>query len=98
VDHKAEFVAHLNTTIMKTGKAILAVAAGIAAGAVLGVLFAPEKGVDTRKRIVKKGKDLVDELDDKIEAKFKDMMRTISGKFIRIKNDKEPHKAEMAEV
>jgi gas vesicle protein len=82
---------------MKTGKAILGVVAGLAAGAVLGVLFAPEKGSDTRKKITKKGKDLTDALNDRIEQKFDELMKNISSKFVRVKNDKETRKHEMAD-
>ena len=61
-----------------TGKIITAVAAGAAAGAILGVLFAPDKGDDTRKKIVdaleKRGiklskcemDDLVDEIKSEV--------------------------------
>ena len=36
---------------MKAGKVFLGVLAGVAAGAVLGILFAPDKGSKTRKKI-----------------------------------------------
>jgi gas vesicle protein len=42
---------------MKSGKALLGILAGIATGSILGILFAPEKGKVTRKRIAKKGED-----------------------------------------
>lgn len=46
---------------MKNGsKVLIALAAGLAAGAILGVLFAPDGGKETRKKIVDSGKDLVD--------------------------------------
>jgi gas vesicle protein len=41
-----------------SGKILAAVAAGIAAGAVLGILFAPDKGTETRKKIADQGKKL----------------------------------------
>lgn len=82
---------------MTTGKAILGVVAGLAAGAVLGVLFAPDKGVDTRKKIARKGKDLTDELNNTIEHKFDELMTTISAKFGRVKPEKEVRKPEMAD-
>lgn len=50
---------------MSSGKVLLGVLAGVAAGALVGVLFAPEKGSVTRKRLSKKGDDYVDELKEK---------------------------------
>ena len=41
---------------MSSGKILLGVLAGVAAGAILGVLFAPDKGYETRKKIAKSGK------------------------------------------
>lgn len=43
---------------MKSGKIILGVLAGLAAGAALGILFAPDKGDKTRKKIAGSAKDL----------------------------------------
>jgi gas vesicle protein len=66
---------------MKVGKALLGVLAGIAGGAILGMLFAPEKGSDTRKKISKKGEDLADALNEKIDVKFHELLKAISGKL-----------------
>ena len=65
---------------MTNGKAILAVLAGVAAGAALGMLFAPDKGSDTRKMISKKGEDLADALNDKIDDKFEELLTAVTGK------------------
>lgn len=45
-----------------TGKILIAVAAGAAAGVILGVLFAPESGEKTRNKISEEGKKLADNL------------------------------------
>jgi gas vesicle protein len=42
---------------MNEGKILLGVLAGVATGATLGILFAPDSGVNTRKKIMKKGED-----------------------------------------
>ena len=52
---------------MKANKIALGVLGGIATGAVLGILFAPAKGADTRKKIQQKGNDYADDLKDKFE-------------------------------
>ena len=68
---------------MSSGKVFLSVLAGVAVGAVLGVLFAPDKGWNTRKRISKKGEDLVDDL----KEKFEEFLDSISEKVDEVKED-----------
>jgi gas vesicle protein len=63
---------------MKTGRALLGVAAGLAAGAVLGMLFAPEKEII--KNNSHETKDLGDELNKKIDEKFDELINAITAK------------------
>ena len=58
---------------MKSGKVVLGVLAGLAAGAVLGILFAPDKGEKTRKKMMKKQEELKDNLKAKFESTKKDL-------------------------
>ena len=53
---------------MKTKDLVIGVLGGIAVGAVLGVLFAPDKGSDTRKKIVDKGNDVTDNFKAQLTA------------------------------
>ncbi|WP_432712272.1 YtxH domain-containing protein [Pedobacter sp.] len=46
-------------------KVLIGLLAGLAAGAALGLLFAPEKGTDTRDRLSQSIKDLSDSIKDK---------------------------------
>jgi len=52
---------------MNSGKILLGVLAGVAASALIGILFAPDKGSKTRRRIIEKGVDYSDELSDRFE-------------------------------
>lgn len=45
---------------MKSGKMLLGLLSGAAAGAALGLLFAPKKGTETRKAISKTGDDYLE--------------------------------------
>ncbi|HSP11395.1 MAG TPA: YtxH domain-containing protein [Salegentibacter sp.] len=45
---------------MKSGKMLLGLLSGAAAGAALGLLFAPKKGADTRKAITKTSDDYLE--------------------------------------
>ena len=47
---------------------MIALAAGVAVGAVLGVLFAPEKGEKTREDLLNKGKKFADDITRKVSA------------------------------
>jgi len=62
---------------MSSGKVLLGVLAGVAAGALLGVLFAPDKGWNTRKKISKKA----DEYMDGLREKFDEFLDNISEKI-----------------
>jgi gas vesicle protein len=68
---------------MSSGKVLLGVVAGLAAGALLGVLFAPEKGSDTRKKISKKGEDYAEAL----KEKFNEFLENITEKFEEVQED-----------
>lgn len=46
-------------------KVLIGLLAGLAAGAALGLLFAPDKGTDTRDRLSQSLKDLSDSIRDK---------------------------------
>ncbi|MBT8295714.1 MAG: YtxH domain-containing protein [Gramella sp.] len=50
---------NLKPNSMKSGNVLLGLVSGVAAGAVLGLLFAPKKGIDTRKAITEKGDDYI---------------------------------------
>ncbi len=52
---------------MGSGKVLLGVLAGVAAGALIGIIFAPDKGWNTRKLISKKGEDLAEGLREKFD-------------------------------
>ena len=56
----------LKLKIMKTTKTVLVgLLAGVTAGALLGVLLAPDKGTETRRKIISKSGELADGLKDK---------------------------------
>jgi len=59
-----------------TSKILVAFAAGAAVGAALGILFAPNKGSETRDQISQKGKKIFDEFGKKVKEgkeKFNEM-------------------------
>ncbi len=68
---------------MSTEKVLVGVLAGIATGAVLGILFAPDKGSETRKKIARKSNDTV----EGIKEKFEDLLSSFTQKFDVMKED-----------
>lgn len=55
-----------------SGKLIGALLLGAVVGGALGILFAPDKGSETRKRIAGKTNDLTDSLQEKFKAFLED--------------------------
>ena len=68
---------------MNTGRALLGVLAGVAAGAAWGILYAPDKGANTRKKILKKR----DETTDDLNEKFNEFIELITNKCESLKEE-----------
>ncbi len=68
---------------MSSGKVLLGVLAGVAAGAMLGILFAPDKGSNTRKKIAAKSEDYGDAIKEKID----DFIASMSEKLDEVKEE-----------
>lgn len=66
---------------MGSGKVLASVLAGAAAGAILGILFAPDKGTETRRKIRDAGSDLADNVKNKV-SEYSD---AISEKYDSVK-------------
>jgi gas vesicle protein len=73
----------LKISIMSSGKLLLGILGGVAAGALLGILFAPDKGSVTREKISKKGDDYADGL----KEKFDEFVDSFFEKFEKIKEE-----------
>ncbi len=71
---------------MSTGKkVVLGSLAGLAIGAIAGILTAPEKGSTTRKQIKEKGNDYM----NKLKSKSGEFSDSLKEKFESTKNDAE---------
>ena len=66
---------------MKKSKVALGILAGLATGTVLGILFAPDKGTDTRKKIANKSKDSLEDL----KTKYNDVIDSLTSKLEAVK-------------
>lgn len=74
---------------MSAKKNVVGMLAGVAIGAVLGILLAPDKGSETRKKLSKKGSNMVNDLKDKYENtmdKAETVVNDVKGKAEEMKN------------
>ncbi len=80
----------------KASKILLTVGVGMAVGAAIGILFAPDEGYETRRKIIKKGRKLAGVVNDSIDdgkeslSEIKDVLQKqlnkVSRKLEEIKN------------
>ena len=62
---------------MKNSDVVVGILGGSAVGAILGILFAPDKGSNTRRKIAEKGTDLK----DNIKGNFNDFVASIEDQY-----------------
>lgn len=67
---------------MKSGKILLGLLSGAAAGATLGLLFAPKKGADTRKAITDSGQNALNDT----KSKYNEFTDSLSHKVDALKD------------
>jgi len=80
----------------KIAGVLIAIGAGVAIGAALGVLYAPDEGAETRKRIVKRSKKLMGAIDDtmdegresleEIRVELQKQLQKVNRKIEEVKN------------
>ncbi len=77
---------------MKASRVVVSIVAGAAIGAALGVLFAPDKGSNTRKKISSKGgnfvggiKERANHLVEAVKSPFMQEMHEANGKAMQAK-------------
>jgi gas vesicle protein len=74
---------------MSSSKVLVSFLVGAAIGGALGILLAPDKGAETRKKILEKGSDIGDSLtdfSDTIKDKFNEVVDGVKGNFSKAKS------------
>jgi YtxH-like protein len=76
-------------SMSNSSKVLLGLVVGAAIGGALGILLAPDKGSETRRKIAEKGSDLGDslsDLSDSIKDRFNGMVDGVKENFNKTKS------------
>ncbi len=68
---------------MKSAKVIFGALAGVAVGIQIGLLIAPEKGKDTRKKLTQKGEEYLKDINGQLDH----LIKGFSEKFEKLNKD-----------
>lgn len=68
---------------MSSGKVLLGILAGAAAGAAIGILFAPAKGSETRRKLSEKS----DAYADGVGTRFNELIESLAQQFDLLRKD-----------
>ena len=68
---------------MKSAKIIFGAIAGVAIGIQIGLLVAPEKGADTRKKLTKKGEEYLNDFNGQLNQ----LLKGFSERFDKINKE-----------
>lgn len=83
-------------------KVVVALLAGLAAGAALGILFAPDKGTDTRDKLSQSLKDLGDAIKDKAADEINNLTslkdKVVDSIKSKLKDAEEEYSSEVEHV
>jgi gas vesicle protein len=78
-----------NKVMSNNSKVLIGFLVGAAVGGALGLLLAPDKGSETRRKIVETGSDIGDsiaEFGDSVKDKFNEVVDGVKGSFSKTKN------------
>jgi hypothetical protein len=82
-----DFPLHIKTMIMNnTSKILLGFIAGAAIGGALGILLAPDKGSETRRKIVEKGSELGDTISESVTGFGEKVKESVAGLGDKVKD------------
>jgi YtxH-like protein len=82
-----EFPLQTETRIMNnTSKILLGFIAGAAIGGALGILLAPDKGSETRRKIVEKGSELGDSISESVTGLGEKVKESVAGFSDKVKD------------
>lgn len=81
----------------KAAKVLIGFILGVAAGAAAGVLMAPDKGKNTRKKLKKQAEDLKDNLVDTY-GKYKEEVKEAYDNFAKKVSKKDPLEEEFEKL